>query len=145
MLRRSWCPECVDYRNLPPDGLEKLQAAAAARGGACLATRYEGVDAVYPWRCEKGHEWSAPASRLMYQGTWCQKCCTLGRPIDPTRLALLQETAARYGGECLSDSYHGMRKRYQWRCEMGHEWRALAEYVVGQERWCARCRADDRQ
>jgi len=144
VLRRSWCPECVDYRNLPSDGLDKLQAAAALRGGECLSTRYDGLAAIYRWRCENGHKWHAVGSGLIFQGTWCQKCRVPGRPIDPKRLSLLQEAAADFGGECLSDSYHGMRRHYRWRCARGHEWQAQAEYVVGQRQWCARCRAEDR-
>ena len=55
----------------------------------------------------------------------------------------LGELAEARGGECLSDRYINGLTVLRWRCEMGHVWETLAEYIR-RGAWCPRC-ADARR
>lgn len=145
VLRRSWCPHCAIKENRLHDGIYRLSDAAAARGGECLSRRYQGMSATYRWRCAQGHEWRMTGASLMHHGVWCGRCRPRGRQLDPSRLVLLQQFAARFGGECLADTYRGMHRRHEWRCAQGHVWRGRPEYMFAEEKWCARCRAEERK
>lgn len=50
----------------------------------------------------------------------------------------LIKVAISNNGYCLSESYYGVKFKYRWRCEYGHEWDAKFEKIkVGQ--WCPEC------
>jgi hypothetical protein len=51
----------------------------------------------------------------------------------------MQQLARARGGECLSSRYVDAATKLRWRCEAGHEWRAVPGSVV-QGTWCPRCR-----
>jgi len=50
----------------------------------------------------------------------------------------LQELAQERGGRCLSNTYLGMAKKYEWECSQGHQWRAAAS-SVNTGTWCKVC------
>ena len=82
----AWCRRCSDAargaRAVSQDGLQRLQALAAERGGECLSTEYKGGDHRVRLRCARGHEWEAKAAAVL-QGTWCRRCA-----VDAGRLSL---------------------------------------------------------
>lgn len=134
----SWCPPCDEAaRGMAmrlPDGLQRLQDKASARGGECLSGAYLGTAAKYGFRCAKGHEWEATGNRVL-RGAWCQVCS-----FDAKRLSIAhaQEAARARGGECLSDTYVNTDAKLMWRCHRGHEWAtALARVRAGN--WCPTC------
>jgi hypothetical protein len=144
----SWCPQCAQETSrqaqLKTDGLERLQAMAADRGGRCLADTYLGSTGFYPFECALGHGWEATGNTIV-QGSWCPKCAHIEHG-DRVREALLlkdgllrlQETARQRNGECLSTEYTGNRGYYRFRCILGHEWTQRAA-SVWQGQWCKRC------
>lgn len=55
--------------------LEDLQAAARFRGGACLASAWDGdLFAPLEWRCARGHTFAARPNTVLMTGHWCPAC-----------------------------------------------------------------------
>lgn len=138
VLRGSWCLDCAheakqtSYRL--KDGLERLQAAAASKGGSCLASSYVGAKARYLFRCQKNHEWHGQGAAVL-RGGWCLKCVQDARRLT---LADAQRAAAERGGLCLSEAYINNATKMQWVCSRGHAWHAaLATIRAGH--WCKQC------
>jgi hypothetical protein len=74
VLLGKWCKRCHDAPGAPTrrrlqDGLARLQAIAAERGGQCLNTEYRGAEQPVSMRCAKGHAWDTPAKKVLY-GQW---------------------------------------------------------------------------
>lgn len=53
-------------------------------------------------------------------------------------IALLQDIAMQKMGKCLSSEYVGIKAHYQWECQLGHQWPAIAESVL-RGSWCPTC------
>lgn len=117
--------------------IEDLRSYAAAKGGECLSTTYNGTKAAYQWRCANGHEWVAQAGPIIRRGTWCLKCALVRYTIDD-----LRSYAAAKGGECLSTTYNGVNSLYLWRCGINHEWVARAAPIIRRGVWCPNCARD---
>lgn len=138
VLGRNWCPECAarhrGQQRRYADGLARLCAAAASRGGECLSAAYEGAAAYYRFRCGAGHEWET-SGRKVFEGHWCMACV-----YDAKRLSLevARQAAAERGGQCLSDHYEGAAARMYWLCHRGHAWRASLSNVRAGH-WCPDC------
>ncbi|MEQ5841033.1 hypothetical protein N0A02_16530 [Paraburkholderia acidicola] len=118
-----------------PDGLARLQAAAAAHGGVCLEDACTKLQAKYRFRCAKGHEWLG-WGHLVLVGKWCRLCANerQRRTIED-----LQEAARRRGGQCLSTQYLGYTDKLTWMCEFGHVWQATSRTVQNRGNWCPHC------
>lgn len=138
VLRGRWCRRCanekkrVDYRMT--DGLARLQAHAAERGGVCLSDAYAGGRARYRFRCAAGHEWETNGKAAL-RGAWCWECGHVGRRIG---LAALQTLAAARGGRCLSTEYANNSTKMEWECHRGHRWHARCASVM-KGSWCPSC------
>ena len=133
----TWCPDCSRKgRTCKKRSLKDLQDRAASRGGRCLATTYEGVMVPVLWQCHEGHMWSASASSILHNKTWCPVCS--GRA--PLGLVLLQEHARRRGGECLATEYVNNKSKVPWKCQHGHTWQARPDNVLNAGTWCPHCR-----
>jgi hypothetical protein len=59
--------------------------------------------------------------------------------VKDGRLHRLLETALHYKGSLRERTYFGMRYRYTWQCEVGHEWQQTADAVVNRRTWCPFC------
>lgn len=130
----TWCMACSGRQKLT---LSKLREHAKMMGGECTSTVYKNVDSKYNWRCRDGHEWIAEASNVLHGKTWCPTCsANCQKSID-----VIQSAAAKFGGRCLSKSYLGMLRRYEFECKEGHQWSTFANNVVHHGHWCRRCRA----
>lgn len=76
---RAWCRECAKSRlaKLRAETrvglLQKLNALAATRGGACISENTVGSLKRLRWRCGNGHEWDASAGDIR-RGGWCPAC-----------------------------------------------------------------------
>lgn len=145
----SWCPQCsravAGQRSRSADGLERLKAAACAKGGRCLALRYVGTTGEYECECGEGHRWKTTGSHLL-AGHWCAQCAAQQRGASlrtADGLDRLQATAEARGGACLTNAYTGRLKQYRFRCARGHEWETEGGVVLSGS-WCKQC-ADDQQ
>jgi hypothetical protein len=149
MFSGTWCPTCAQVQRRiehrpSAEGLARLQAAAHAKGGACLSDGYHGVGASYRFRCSAGHEWDAVGGPVL-QGKWCKRCHDT--PGATTRYRLqdglvrLQTIAAERGGRCLSTEYRDVHQPVRMRCAKGHVWDVPARKLLyGQ--WCRLCQID---
>lgn len=142
----NWCHRCAYDHSRLSDGLARLCAAAQARGGRCLADRYDGVLALYTFECAEGHTWQTAGGRVL-RGSWCRQCA--GAHVgDVLRhsdgLAMLQAKAAANGGECLDEQYLGTHRHHRFRCSEGHEWAVKAGNIL-RGSWCARCGIDQQR
>lgn len=135
----GWCPDCARIRHgelqRDPQGLERLQAVAAERGGQLLSTEYQTRSSKYRFRCARGHEWTT-WGHLVLGGAWCWHCANLAkrRTIED-----MQAIAAERGGRCLSTEYHGNRVKLTWQCSRGHVWDSMPNTVVNRGAWCPNC------
>ncbi|WJN78176.1 hypothetical protein OH687_15205 [Burkholderia anthina] len=135
----GWCPHCARIRHgeqqRDPNGLQRLQAAAALRGGQLLSTEYHVTNSKYRFRCARGHEWTT-WGHLVLGGAWCRHCANLAkrRTIED-----MQAIAAERGGRCLSTEYHGNRVKLTWQCAHGHVWDSMPNTVVNRGAWCPNC------
>jgi hypothetical protein len=122
------------------DGMQRLRAAAQARGGMCLSTNYTKLTDRYRFRCEQGHEWET-VGREVVRGTWCGACAN-ARKADTYRhengLEKLHQCADRHGGVCLASQYEGSKAYYRFRCGEGHEWQAQGAAIF-RGTWCPQC------
>ncbi len=136
----TWCRKC--RRGRARHTLADLQAHAARKGGACLATTYVDASTPVEWSCGvAGHRpWrTSPNNVMRKKGTWCRECHhDQGRP----RLADLQAHAAKKGGICLATPCRTTTRPVLWSCGVaGHQpWCATPRSVMGeQDTWCPTC------
>ena len=138
VLRGNWCPQCSREENgrarRDSDGLARLQAAAAAKGGVCLSQTYTEQSARYRFRCAQGHEWESPGDRVLH-GSWCRPCAHEAQRLG---IAVFKAIAAERGGQCLSDTYRNNRSKLTWMCHKGHVWQAFCSRIK-QGSWCPEC------
>lgn len=85
----TWCRRCATKQHklnrLLDNGLKRLQNAAQARGGTCLASVYTGLKAHYVFRCAEGHEWKAPGREIVRNSAWCLLCANIDKIRAATR------------------------------------------------------------
>jgi len=138
VLSGTWCPQCDGLRKareyLHQDGLQRLHDAAAAQGGQCLSSTYEGVRGKYRFRCAQGHEWETLGYRVV-RGGWCLWC---NRERQRLTLDDAHATARARGGQCLSQAYIRCHVKLHWLCHRGHSWHATYA-SVRRGTWCAQC------
>ncbi|MGH8780566.1 hypothetical protein [Paraburkholderia sp.] len=118
-----------------PNGLARLHAAAAARGGECLDDFCAKLQAKYRFRCAQGHEWLG-WGHLILVGKWCRLCANqrMRRTIEDMR-----EVARQRGGLCLSTEYRDCESKLTWQCAIGHVWEAAPRNVHSRRTWCPHC------
>jgi len=104
-----------------------------------------GTDAKVWWRCEQGHGWEAPVSRLTRQSTGCPVCT--GRTV----LAGYNDLATTFpdiakqwhptrNGNLRPDQVNaGTDAKVWWRCELGHEWKAAVRSRTSKSYGCPVC------
>lgn len=88
------------------------------------------------WRCEKGHEWQAAVYPRVGRGSGCPYCT--GKRAWPGENDLASQRpdlAAQWDGEknapLTPDSVTtGSHRMIWWRCEKGHQWRAMIKTRV---------------
>ncbi|WKB50893.1 hypothetical protein [Eleftheria terrae] len=138
VLRGSWCGTCADehkrHAYLLSDGLERLHAAAADKGGCCESDAYLGKRHRYRFRCGNGHRWEAVGGNVL-NGSWCLECTK-----DSKRLSIeaAHEAARARGGECLSSTYINAATKLSWVCDRGHLWHAPLSRIR-RGHWCREC------
>jgi hypothetical protein len=133
----SWCPKCAGVARLT---IADAQRAAAAQGGQCLSTDYRNSRTKLRWRCAKGHEWEAALADIANNGNWCAVCSRKAK----LTIEEMRSIATERGGECLSERYVNLNTKLDWRCALGHEWRATPNNVKHGRSWCPECARNKR-
>ena len=132
--RGSWCPHCaVEARRL---SLKVAQQVATAKGGKCLSTKYVSCWQRLQWRCNEGHEWSAPLHSIKHIGTWCPHCALGARRLS---LKVAQDLALARQGRCLSTRYVNCMDHLHWSCSKSHVWSASLHSIKNKRSWCPHC------
>lgn len=118
--------------------IEDMHMLAQRNQGECISPEYVNNSSKLRWRCKDGHEFEAIPGNVQ-QGKWCPECAR-ARSGSSQRLALedAQKSAIERGGVCLSDKYINSQTKLRWRCELGHEFGASANYVRSGH-WCPTC------
>jgi len=136
----KWCWKCsyqIRAENLRLNR-SKLDNLAAKHGGRCLSTQYKTAHDILEWQCAEGHIWRARTNDIQ-RGKWCPACWNLRRHKNfESSLALALKVAKTHGGQCLSTSFDPPRYTANWRCAVGHEWRARL-HQVSSGTWCSKC------
>lgn len=57
----------------------------------------------------------------------------------PDKMIALKEVASSKGGECLSPSYLGLNTRLNFKCAVGHVWKATPYQILKMGNWCKWC------
>lgn len=128
-----WCPICAGTERL---SLDIATQVASRRGGECLSTHYVNTCNKLIWRCSEGHTWKASLNQVKDAGTWCPHCSRLANRLD---ISVATTIASKWGGLCLSTTYHNSGAPLRWKCARGHEWIASLSYVKNRGRWCVEC------
>jgi len=98
LVHQGWCKPCAQKKRWAErlrklDYLGRMKAAALKRGGKCLATKWVGALASYPFRCGKcGREWQTKPSVILIRGGWCKSCVSR----ENRRKQLAREKAKRH-------------------------------------------------
>lgn len=127
-----WCAKCA---GIAPVTLREAQQLARSRGGKCLAKQLNNSSESVRWRCEDGHIWSAPVSRVKNANSWCPECARKPRYT----LEDMQALAEKRGGHCVSRRFRSVNHHLVWRCSEGHEWRATGGQLLNSGTWCPVC------
>jgi hypothetical protein len=130
LLYGNFCTVC---NKVKPEGLMKLQEAAAARGWQSLATEYKDCKTPVAWHCDQGHEVKASLESIK-NGMGCVQCYKNRRWYT---LEKMQAIAKLRGGLCLSDQYTTYEPML-WQCKRGHVWKAIPNSIVCGS-WCGAC------
>lgn len=138
VVRGAWCRECAyddkrEHYRLS-DGLERLERAARAKGGVCLAQQYVQSKSFYRFRCQQGHEWEATGHRVL-RGAWCPQCVYDRKKLG---IEIMHQIAEKQGGRCLSTHYVNSRTKLHWECDRGHRWHAIPA-AIRKGHWCPDC------
>lgn len=128
----TWCPDCGGTKKL---NIEECQKFAEAKGGKCLSTNYEGVEAKMWWKCECLYIWPATYHNIK-KGHWCPRCAgNLPLGIETAR-----KIAEERGGKCTSTIYVNNRTNLDFICENGHGFQSILDNVLNKGTWCNQCR-----
>jgi len=138
--RGRGCPFCTNFSVLP--GYNDLattnpQLATEALFDASRVTA--GSSKKLPWKCAKGHEWSAVVVSRSSQGTGCPYCANLAvlRGFND-----LETTHPQLVSEALFDATTvnaGSGRKLPWKCVSGHEWLATVAARAQQGHGCHVC------
>lgn len=93
------------------------------------------------WKCDKGHIWMAPVSRLTVQGSRCPYCS--GRYVDEGKTDLATthpDIAEQLVDSSLATKLRaGSPKKVEWKCENGHKWYISVYDRTGKGSGCPYC------
>ena len=119
------CPYCANKAVLPGfNDLATTHPELSTQAQFDPATVTSGSHRNLPWRCEKGHDWSAVVKSRSIGGTGCPICANQTvlpgyNDLATTRPDLASE--ARFDPMTVTS---GTSRKLPWTCAKGHEWEA---------------------
>ncbi len=114
--------------------ISDLQKFAEEKGGLCRSISYIRASDKFKWTCKQGHEFEMrwdTLTRFSSEKEWCSQC-------RAPSLEVLQSYAQKNGGELISPKFIRAKDHYEWRCSMGHVWKAIW-FNIKAGGWCPRC------
>jgi hypothetical protein len=111
---------------------------AAQADGWDPTTVSSGSDKKVDWKCELGHRWQA-AVKDRNSGNGCSVCSGKAVLVGFNDLATINpDLAAQADGWDPTTVTTGTHKKVDWKCELGHRWRAVVKSRVA-GRGCPFC------
>jgi hypothetical protein len=114
-----------------PEIAGQFVRAAEGFAGKSPANVTRGSDAMFFWRCPKGHEWRTQVLKRTVRGQGCPVCsgrvatqATCIATTHPEIAAQFVRPAASFEGKDPSSVKRGSGAVFWWRCSQGHEWKA---------------------
>lgn len=156
IMEGSWCPQCSwqELAGQMPDmanrkeyhSFEKAEASAHARGGKCIRPEHwETIAEVtrklrLEWECAQGHRWKGTYGNVVKKQTWCPVCARKSNTDANRKYTIedMQVLAQKRGGKCLSSEFVAVGKKLLWKCNQGHEWKAIVSSIQ-EGTWCPDC------
>lgn len=142
--RKATCPVCSGRILVP--GVNDLATLAPDVAELCAdpddAYRYAPNSSKrLLWRCENGHEWTAPIARLTMQGSRCPYCSGRLPIIGETDLATTHpELAEELVDHSLATKIKaGTPRKVLWRCKHGHTYEASPYDRTAAKTGCPYC------
>lgn len=99
-----------------------------------------GSDKRLPWKCSRGHSWIATVSNRSGRKSGCPFCS--GKlPIagETDLLTVFPEIASEADGWDPTQFSYGSNKKMNWKCRLGHTWRAGINSRCSQQTNCGVC------
>ena len=116
------CPVCANKVVLPGyNDLATTHPTLAAEASFDATAVVAGTHQKLPWRCVKGHEWTATVNSRR-GGRGCPICVNKSVLVGYNDLATTHPALV---AEALFDATtvtFGSKKRVPWRCSLGHKW-----------------------
>ncbi|TLX80284.1 hypothetical protein FAS41_05180 [Pseudomonas nicosulfuronedens] len=139
--QQSKLPECQTC--LKTQRLQLLRSTARTAGIRLLSKEWLGEKTNHHFRCAQGHTWER-TGRTALANISCPVCNNGRLKLADTLLLKdglkrLRQAAKRRGGNCLSDQYLGLMRKYDFRCAKGHVWQARGSSVMKDNLWCPYC------
>ena len=119
------CPYCSNKAVLPGyNDLATTRPDLASEAQFDPTTVTAGTHRNLPWRCEKGHDWSAVVKNRSLGGAGCPVCANQAvlpgyNDLATTRPDLASE--AQFDPTTVTSGTH---RKLPWTCTKGHEWEA---------------------
>jgi hypothetical protein len=131
------CYDVSSFQIAKIPSFEKVIKIIKEKGGELLSPIWRS-DYKVLIRCHRGHEWNVIPESIV-SGRWCLECarCSTGISLSLT-LEDCKQSAACFGGKCLSGAYVNAQTKMEWKCNQGHIWDATANYVRTGH-WCRKC------
>jgi hypothetical protein len=71
------CPKCyneIRSQHRIRYNVDDLNKFVEKLNGKFLSLKVKGMNNKHLWQCEKGHQWEASITNVVYNGTWCLQC-----------------------------------------------------------------------
>lgn len=132
-----WCAHCA---GMGRKNMKWLAALGRPAGVEVRSKRYRGANAIYEWKCPKGHLLRATAGNMrkrIHKGSYlCPECAGL----RPPTLKEVVEHVRRRGWKILSKRYENAMAAMRFRCSQGHlvqrNWNQMQQGRGCRERGC---------
>ena len=141
--RGEGCPICSRHRTLA--GFNDLATThpelALQAVGWDPKTVSAGSNRKHRWRCEFGHEWKAIVASRALNKRACPYCAGKQVMVGFNDLATTHpDLASQAVGWDPKTVSRGSGKNLLWRCELGHEWKAMVNSRSGRDKGrCPTC------
>ena len=134
--RGGWCPVCANRKRgrIPKYHFKDIQKLAAERGGRLLTKENIKFHSILRFECDKGHQWNARLSNIIYHGSWCPKCPRWNK----LSLQMVIDRAKAHGDKCLSTEYKNCWTLMEFECSKGHVYSKSIDKVRSGV-WCPVC------
>ncbi len=138
-----WCSRCSAEDRAArtrAEGLAKLAAVVARKGGTLDPAEYVSSQVAMGFRCAHGHTWRTIPTVIIHR-SWCPRCA--GAERGRARSALVAKRIAalvqRRGGVLLAPGFTVYKSELRIRCREGHRFEITPESLEA-GLWCTHCR-----